>query len=71
MPILAICGSDSSIILWDYIRKESTLYDFEHLDKEYPTTMTFTPNGDELLIGNSNAVIMVLDTKNNLRNKNA
>lgn len=61
-PILAIAGAEKFVLLWDYQKKgDPILNNFELFRKEeskekdskqhYFTTMAFTPDGDELLIG--------------------
>lgn len=60
--ILAIAGADGFVILWDYIKKgEPLVRNFELYSKEdlknkekkesVFTNMSFTPDGEELLIG--------------------
>ncbi len=68
-PILAIAGSTGFVLLWDYLKKEYIMHQYEFYEKEQPTTMMFTPDGDELLIGNSNGTISVLEPDKQLQKK--
>ncbi len=68
-PILAIAGSEGYVLLWNYIEKETILHHYVNMEKEEPTTMMFTPDGMELLIGTTNATVLVLDYENNLNPK--
>ena len=48
------------------------LHHYVNLDKETPTTMAFTPDGSELLVGTANpnsVTILVLDYDNGLEHK--
>ena len=68
-PWLAIAGSNGFVLLWDYLKKEMILHNYKAFEKEVPTTMAFTPDGDELLIGYTNATISVLEPHNDLQKK--
>lgn len=75
-PILAIAGQERFVLFWNYLQKgDPYRHNYELFrkgddsskDKEGGkgaqtfTTMVFTPEGDELLIGQSNGVIQVMD----------
>jgi WD40 repeat protein len=60
-PILAIGGKMGFIITWNYLTKETIVNNFEFFDKEEPTTMAFTPDGQYLCIGNSIGTIRFID----------
>ena len=59
--ILAIAGSEGFVLLWDYVKKGDKLLDnYEYFRRDHTkdkdskvsfTSMAFTPDGDELLIG--------------------
>jgi WD40 repeat protein len=67
--ILAIAGKEKFVLLWDYQKKgDPILHNYELFRKEeakekdlkshtHFTTMVFTPDGDELLIGQANGII--------------
>jgi WD40 repeat protein len=70
--ILAIAGAEGFVLLWDYVKKgEPIFHNYEFYPKEEIknkekreqvfTTMTFTPDGEELLIGQHNGLIQVMD----------
>jgi len=67
---LAIAGADGFILLWDYVRKDDPIgnYEFFNKDKQYKNTefkyftcMEFTPDGSEVLIAVYNGDIKVMD----------
>ena len=76
-PILAIAGEEGFIILWDYKKKTEIAYQFEKYPRDNKptdgknknasdndkvfTVMEFTPDGTELLIGQKNGKIRVVD----------
>ena len=76
-PILAIAGTEGSIILYDYKKKAEIAYQLTNYDKDskgtdgkgkndeaskkHLTVMEFTPDGSELLIGQKNGKIQVVD----------
>jgi WD40 repeat protein len=73
--ILAIAGYEKFILLWDYQKKgDPILNNYELFRKEetkekdqvaqkvnYFTAIQFTPDGEELLIGQSNGCIQIMD----------
>ncbi len=74
-PIVAIAGVEKFVLFWDYQKKgDPFLYNFELFRKEENkekdqkqyafTTMSFTADGEELLIGQSNGSIYVMDANN-------
>ena len=79
--ILAIAGYEKFILLWDYAKRGEPpiLNNYELFRKEeskekdakqhYFTVMAFTPEGDELLIGQSNGIIQILDTNTGMYKK--
>lgn len=73
-PLLAIAGSEGFILIWDYVKKGDPIInnytsfggkkDVKDKNiKKFFTTMEFTPDGSELLIGQYNGYIQVLDPK--------
>jgi WD40 repeat protein len=68
-PILAIAGSEGFYLLWDYLKKELVVHNYLNYENEKPTTMCFTPDGEELLVGTEGAQILVLDPEKDLENK--
>lgn len=76
-PVLAIAGYERFVLFWDYLKRGDPIlhnYDFFRKGEDSAkdkgeggkgaqqfTTMVFTPDGDELLIGQSNGVIQVMD----------
>lgn len=82
--ILAIAGLERFVLFWDYMKKgDPVLHNYDLFrkgedsskDKEGGkgaqqfSTMVFTPDGDELLIGQSNGVIQVMDAKTGMYKK--
>lgn len=79
--ILAIAGYEKFVLFWDYMKRGDPpiLNNYELFRKEeskekdvksqHFTTMTFTPEGDELLIGQSNGIIQILDTNTGMYKK--
>jgi WD40 repeat protein len=73
-PLLAIAGSEGFILIWDYVKKGDPIINNyasfggkkdtkDKNIKKFFTTMEFTPDGSELLIGQYNGYIQVLDPK--------
>jgi WD40 repeat protein len=67
---LAIAGADGFILLWDYMRKDDPISNYEFFNKDkqdknvdfkYFTCMEFTPDGSEILVAVYNGDIKVID----------
>jgi len=67
-PWVAIAGAEGFILMWDYMKKGDPIFsNFDLISKDEPknkekkeqvfTTLAFTPEGDELLIGQANGII--------------
>lgn len=83
--ILAIAGHERFVLFWDYIKKGDPIllnYDLfrkgddSSKNKEgggkgghFFTTAVFTPEGDELLIGQSNGIIQIMDANTGVYRK--
>lgn len=66
--VLAIAGYEGYVLLWDYMKKEYLNHglNFEWMKKENFTTLSFTPDGDEILVGQQNGFIKVMDSNTGL-----
>lgn len=82
--VLAIAGHERFVLFWDYVKKgDPILHNYDLFRKgedsgkdkgegkgaQLFTTMVFTPEGDELLIGQSNGVIQVMDANTGMYKK--
>lgn len=61
LPLLAVAGKMGFIISWDYDAHETVVNQYELFDKEEPKCMEFSPDGQFLIVGNSNGQIRILD----------
>ena len=68
-PILAIAGVEGFFLLWDYLKKTYILQQYSFINKDEPRTMVFSPNGEDLIVGNTKSIINILDPEDELKKK--
>ena len=68
-PLLAIGGYEGFILLWNYMRQKFELHNYKYIEGDEPRTMVFTPSGDELIVGQTKAIINILDPNDQLKKK--
>uniref|UniRef100_A0A7S3CT12 Cilia- and flagella-associated protein 251 n=1 Tax=Strombidium rassoulzadegani TaxID=1082188 RepID=A0A7S3CT12_9SPIT len=71
--ILAIAGSEGFVLLWDFMKKNDPIHNFEYFRKVEPnakntdghifTSIEFTPDGKEILIAQYDGGIKVMDAQ--------
>lgn len=63
--IVATIGDDHNLLFWDTERRRFIFSSYLGLDKEttLPTAMRFSHNGDYLIIGYSDGLLIFLDSK--------